>query len=89
MVHYLAGQLSSALAISAQTVVKPAAGKLVSVIVGAGGTLKIDDAATVGAISAATTIATALAPGFYQFNFPFLNGLILTPTTSTCSVSFE
>ena len=93
MVHYLAGQLSSQLNITGQTLVKPASGKLVSVTLNSNVTaLTINDAASTGAAAAGNQIIalTGLtAGGVLKFDFPFLNGLVVTPTGGAVAVSFE
>lgn len=91
MVHYLAGQLSSALGITGgQKVVKPAAGKLLTVSVVVAGTVAIyDSAATGGGNTAANQIAAFTTVGVFKVDFPFLTGLVVDPGAGTVAVSYE
>jgi hypothetical protein len=88
MVHYLAGQLSSQLNIAAATVVKPAAGKLVTVSV-VTGTAAVYDGTSTGGNTVANQIAALAAVGVYKLDFPFLNGLVVIPAAGVTAVSFE
>jgi hypothetical protein len=91
MVHYLAGQLSSQLnLVAGATVVKPAAGKVVTLIVGTAATVSLNDCASAGAVAAANAITpTALAAGVYKLDFPFLFGLVATVAGGIAAVSYE
>ena len=86
--HMTQGYLNSQLNITTQTLVKAGPGKLVTVVVSTGGTVTINDAASVGAAGAANQIAS-LGAGSYQLIFPFFNGLVVQSTTAASSVAFE
>lgn len=82
------GYLTSELNITTQVVVKPAAGKLVTLVVNTGGTATLNDAATTGAAGASNQIAV-LTAGSYLLLFPFLNGLVVSCAGAACAVAFE
>jgi hypothetical protein len=86
--HMTSGYLNSQLNIGAVTQVKVGPGKLVTLVVNAGGTATLNDAATTGAAAAANQIAV-LTAGSYQIIFPFFNGLVVASAGAACAVAFE
>lgn len=85
------GGNSSALDLSTQTVVKASPGTVYRVSVTTAGSTAggIYDAATTGAATAATLIASVEAVGVYELVWPCANGIVFTPGTSmVASISF-
>jgi hypothetical protein len=75
------GGSNTLLNITAQTVVKTGAGRVIRFVVnvaGAAGT--ISDVATTGGVAAANLIATIPATvGIYELDWPVANGIVVTP----------
>ena len=84
---------SSSLNITAATVVKASAGTIANVVVVVAGSAagSVNDAATTGAAAAANKIfSVPNTAGVYVLDFPFANGLVITPGTGqTLAVSFS
>lgn len=86
--HMTSGYLNSQLNITAAAVVKVGPGKLVTLVVNAGGTATVNDAATTGAAAAANQIAV-LGAGSYLLIAQFFNGLVVASAGAACAVFFE
>lgn len=82
------GYLGSQLNITAATLVKAGPGKVVTLVVNAGATATLNDAASTGAAVAANQIAV-LTAGSYQLIFPFINGLVVAAAAGACAVSYQ
>lgn len=87
--QFTQGYLNSQLNITTQVVVKPAPGKLVSIVVSTGGTANIWDATAVGQVAGSAAQIAQLGAGTYLLPFPFLNGLVVQSTTAASSVAYE
>ena len=87
--HMTSGYLNSQLNISTQVIVKTGPGKLVTLVVSAGGTATVWDAAATSQVGGSAAQIASLTAGSYQLIFPFINGLVVQSTTSPCSVAFE
>lgn len=82
---------SSALGVSASTVIKTGVGRIAKInVTTAGAVGAIHDSLTVAGISAATLIAVVPAVvGFYDADFPFTAGLVYVPgAAQVASISY-
>lgn len=86
--HMTQGYLNSQLNITSVTQVKTGPGKLVTLVVSAGGTATLNDVVGTGNVGAANQICS-LGAGSYQLIFPFFNGLVVASSGAACSVAFE
>lgn len=80
--------VKSALNVTAATLVKPLAGRvmtLVSIVAGSSGSIVVNDVATVaGAATANVAYTSAVTPAVgtvIVLNWPMTNGIVVTPTT--------
>jgi len=86
------GSVSSRLNITSQTLVKAGKGRIacVSVLVAGSGVGGVNDSATTGGAALANEMAVIpTTVGVYQIDFPFTNGLVVTPGTGqTLAVAY-
>lgn len=86
------GGISSRLNMTAATVVKAAAGRIVkvNVMVAGSGTGSVNNCATTGAVAAANAVfVIPTTVGTYDVDFPCSTGIVVTPGTGqTIAVSY-